>query len=216
MTWMDISVPITEELPVWPGNPPLRVDRLLDVCCGDEASVSQWTLGAHTGTHVDAPAHFIAGAPSLAEIPLQEWCGPCRVVALPGCAAITLHQVEALPWQGVTKVLFKTDNSLWVNHQPWYKQPFNPHFVAVSLEAAQYLVAQGIALIGVDYLSVEAYGSVGAPVHRALLQANVRIVEGLNLTAVEPGDYQLYCFPLAMAHAAAGDGALARVALQPQ
>ena len=211
---IDISVPLTEALPVWPGDPPMQIDRLLDVCCGDDATVSRWDIGAHTGTHVDTPAHFIQGGKTLAEIPLEEWCGPCHVVDIPNQPLITLAHLHPLPWEDVTKVVFKTNNSALVEGKFWYERPFNPNFTALSVDAAQFLIQQGITLIGIDYLSVEAYGSEGAPVHHTLLHHDVRIVEGLNLSHVDAGDYQLWCFPLKMAHTQSGDGALARVALQ--
>jgi arylformamidase len=192
----------------------MQVERVLDVCCGDDATVSRWTIGAHTGTHVDAPSHFIKGGKTLAEITLHEWCGPCRVVEIPDRALITIADVMHLAWDDVTKVLFKTDNSLLIDNKPWYERPFNPQFKALSVDAAQFLVQQGITLIGIDYLSVEAYDSQGAPVHHTLLGHDVRIVEGLNLSHVTTGNYQLWCFPIHIDHTNGGDGALARVALQ--
>ncbi len=218
--WVDISVPITSSLPVWPGDPPVGCTAAMHLNNGDDATVSRLAMGAHTGTHVDSPAHFIKGGQQLEAMPLTGWLGPCVVVDIPAAEALITVEVlenhapltDALA-AGITRVLFKTSNSA----QPWYCQPFNTRFVAICPKAAQWLVANGVTLVGADYLSVEAYGDAaqGAPTHHALLGAGVRIVEGLYLGKLSPGMYDLCCLPLRLAFDETGDGAPARVIIRP-
>jgi arylformamidase len=218
--WIDISVPITEKLPVWPGDPPVGCTAAMHLNKGDDATVSMLAMGAHTGTHVDSPAHFIPSGQTLEAMPFHGWLGPCVVVAIaPTVDKITedvLSQHAALTTalaKGVTKVVFKTHNS----SAQWYQQPFNTTFVAITPKAAQWLVAKGITLVGADYLSVEAYGDAGkgAPTHHALLGNGVRIIEGLYLGNVAAGLYELCCLPMRLAFDETGDGAPARVVIRP-
>lgn len=206
---IDISAPITSAMPVWPGDPDLVCEIPLHVDRGDPATVSHWQMSAHCGTHVDAPAHFIAGGKQLHELALVGWQGPCQVIEITHPAEITVAEVSEKLVSGTTKVLFKTANS----NQPWYELPFNKAFVHIPLETAQWLVAQGITLVGIDYLSVESFYAEGAPTHQCLLGANVHIVEGLVLSHVQPGRYNLACYPMHLANPDAGDGAPARVTL---
>lgn len=208
MTLIDISAPLSPSLPVWPGDPPVSVTRALDVACGDAATVSRLALGSHTGTHVDAPCHFLPNGAPLDALPLATFVGPARVVAITHPDAITPDELATLDWQGVTRVLFKTRNSA----RPWFCEPFDETFVHVTPEAADFLIARGIRLIGVDYLSVEGFHAVGAPCHRRLLGAGVVLLEGVYLASVAPGDYELICLPLPLVGA---DGAPARALLRP-
>ena len=146
----DVTVPISNNLVTWPGDPPVEVTVKLDVANGDPATVRHLSLGSHTGTHVDVPCHFIAGAATLDDVPLSHWLGPCRVVSLEQTDAIDVPALKALDWTGVERVLFKTRNS----HSPWWQQPFAPGFVHLLPEAAQFLVDQGVRLVGIDYLSL--------------------------------------------------------------
>jgi len=204
---IDISVPISNQIVTWPGDSAVVIHKTADVCCGDEATVSRLDLGSHTGTHVDAVSHFKSGGATLDEMDLSVYIGPASVVDVGVADVIDLATLEKYDWTNVTRVLFKTKNS----QTQWWKEPFNERFVHLTIDGAQFLTAQGVQLIGVDYLSVEGYGSPGAPVHHHLLAHNVHIVEGLYLADVTPGPYELICLPLKIYQ---GDGAPARVVLR--
>lgn len=202
----DISVPIRQGMPVWPGDPKVRVRKALALARGDPANVSALSLGAHTGTHVDAPSHFLADGVSVDRIPLELCVGPARVVEVPAPVAIGPADLAPLPVRGCARLLLKTRNSAL-----WQREGFQEDFVYVTEEGAFFLVGAGVRLLGVDYLSVEGYGVEGAPAHLALLRAGAFLLEGLDLSAVPPGDYELLCLPLRLVGA---DGAPARALLR--
>ena len=212
MAIYDISVPIHEGLVTWPGDPGIQLERTLDVEQGDPATVRMLHMGSHTGTHVDAFSHFKPGGKSLDEMDLSIYIGKARVFAIENSDRITPQILEALDWQGVERVLFKTDNSM----RRWADEPFHEHFCHLTPEAARFLVDRGVKLVGIDYLSVEAFHSEAlygapAPVHHVLMDAGIYIVEGLQLSAITPGWYELICLPLPIE---GGDGAPARVVLK--
>ena len=204
----DVTLPVRPGMVVWPGDAGVQLLPATRMADGDEHNVSRLALGVHTGTHVDAPYHFVADGATVEQLPLDVLVGPAVVVHLPNVAAITAADLEALRLPPETRrVLFKTRNStLWARGEA----VFQTDFVALTLDAAQWVVKQDIQLVGVDYLSVEAYDSQGHPVHRTLLNAGVVLVEGLALNAVESGIYELYCLPLKLVGV---DGAPARVIL---
>jgi arylformamidase len=185
----------------------VSLERASSIAAGDPANVSRLTAGVHTGTHVDAPVHFVEGATGIDSIPVETLVGPCLVVAAdpPG----TELRPQDLPDTEHTRVLFKTRNS-----KRWSPDPnldFDKGFVAVGPALAERLVAEGKVLVGVDYLSVETFDAPYAhPVHVTLLTARLVVVEGLDLHAVEPGEYELYCLPLKLV---GSDGAPARTIL---
>jgi len=172
---------------------------------GDTADVSHLSLGVHTGTHVDAPRHFIPGGSGVESLSLEAMLGPARVVQVEHEATIEVSELERLGLEGVQRVRFRTRNG-----DAWHESEFREDFVSLAPEAASWLVAHGMTLVGVDYLSVEAFNAPAPLTHQALLNGGVVIVEGLDLRAVEPGDYFLSCLPLKLMHA---DGAPARVVL---
>ncbi len=202
----DVSLPISERLPTWPGDPAVSLRRASAISRGDPANVSRLEAGVHTGTHVDAPVHFVEGARGIDALSLDTLVGPCLVIAAdpPG---IDLRPSD-LPATEHVRVLFKTRNSA---HWGAADRPFETEFVAVGLDLARELVRQGKKLVGVDYLSVESFHApFEHPVHHALLEAGIVVVEGLNLAGVEPGEYDLYCLPLKLV---GSDGAPARTIL---
>ena len=208
----DISVPISPgETPVFPGDPGIEVSSFLAISRGDAANVTALNFGAHTGTHVDAPAHFIEGAPGLPSLPLEAFTGEARVVGIEAEAvAVEERHVTDDAIKGATRVLFKTRNSsFWADPRGRFREDF----AYITPGAARALVARGVRLVGFDYLSVEKFGSEGFETHMALLSNGVVIVEGLDLRAVEPGVYELVCLPLKIA-AGSGDGAPARAILR--
>jgi arylformamidase len=207
----DISVPISNELPTWPGDPSVQLTVWRSLSSGDEANVSMLNFGAHTGTHVDAPAHFIEGAAPIESLPLDVLIGEAQVVEVPDDQHVINEEfVLAHCAPGTTRVLFKTRNSaFWSESEP----EFHTDFTYLSLNAAQRLVEQGIKLVGIDYLSIEKYDSPKHETHLALLSFGVVILEGLNLTDVPAGQYELICLPLRL-RTSKGDGAPARVVLR--
>ena len=208
----DISVALTPgETPTYPGDPGIEVGSWSAIARGDHANVSVLNFGAHTGTHIDAPSHFIEGAPGIVSLPLDALVGEARVVEIPYDAeAVDESHVRPESLRGATRVLLKTRNSgFWEDPRGQFRRDFT----YIEPAAARALVAAGVRLVGFDYLSVEKFGSEGFETHLALLSAGVVIVEGLDLRAVGPGLYDLCCLPLKIA-AGSGDGAPARAVLR--
>lgn len=208
MRIFDISLTISPELPVWPGDPPIELKQVDSMDRGAHANVSHLSAGVHIGTHVDAPHHFLNDGRTVEQLPLDVLTGPCYVVQLPdGVEAITAEALDGISLPGdVNRILFGTSNSrFWSRGET----DFQENFVAVTENGAEWLVERGIRLVGVDYLSVAPYGD-SVPTHKALLQAGVVVVEGLDLSVVPRGFYDLYCLPLKLL---GSDGAPARAVL---
>lgn len=203
----DISLPVSESLVVWPGDPPIHLSQPSHLERGDRCTVSRLDLGVHSGTHVDAPVHFISGAPGIDALGLDILVGPAVVVHALEHDALTVEVLEGLAIPaGTRRVLFRTRNSdLWARGE----RQFDQDFVAITEDGARWLVARGLRLVGVDYLSIGPFGNT-VPTHQTLLGAGIIPVEGLDLSQVAPGVYQLVCLPLKIMD---GDGAPARVIL---
>lgn len=204
----DISLTLSPNLPVWPGDPAFQIEKVAEIGKDSDADISALWMSAHTGTHIDAPAHFIAGAATVESLDLNVLVGNALVVSIPD----DIHRIDAetiegnLPAAPPPRVLFKTRNShLWEQQVASFKQDF----VAIDESGARALLERGVRLVGVDYLSVAPFRE-GKPTHQILLGAGVVILEGLDLSAVAPGEYDLYCLPLKIAKA---EGAPARVIL---
>ncbi len=191
---IDISVVIRPELPVWPGDPTVSLEPKSRTANGDGANVSLLSCSTHTGTHVDAEWHFIDDGRTLEALTPDRLIGPCVVADL---TAATDHITPAdLEQAGIPentkRVILKTSNSdIWVNSPT----EFDESYIGISPDGAEWLVSQGIDLVGIDYHSVEPY-KAGGTTHRIMLGAGQIILETVNLTGVEPGDYTLYCLPL--------------------
>ncbi len=203
----DVTLTLTTDLPTYSGEPGLKIDAVKRIAAGDTANVSRMNLGLHTGTHVDAPVHFIEGASGTDELPLDALCGPARLVRINDPQAVRVAELEGADLGGVERVLFQTRNAELIDDPA-----FRRDYVYLAPEAAEWLVERGVRLVGIDYLSIEAFGAEPL-VHRTLLGANVVIVEGLDLRQPPPGDYELWCLPLKIA---GSDGAPARVVLAPR
>lgn len=206
----DVSLTLRPDMPTWPGEAGPKFEPLKRMARGDSSNVSLLTFGDHTGTHVDPPIHFLEGGSTVDALPLDALVGACQVVWYDEDGHISGGWLDGAGIPGETqRVLFKTRNS-----ERWRdpRAPFDRDFTALDETAAHWLVRAGVKLVGVDYLSVEPFGSgrIGHPVHVALLRASVVIVEGLDLHEVEPGGYELVCAPLRIE---AGTGAPARVFL---
>jgi arylformamidase len=206
--YYDISLPIAPNMPAWPGDAPITVEPTSRVGQGGSSNVSRLGMSSHTLTHVDPPGHFIDRGLTVDRLPLDVLIGPAAVVEpQPQKNLITATDLGQLGLRDVERVLIKTRNSyLWAGG-PY---EFQPDYISLSKDAAAWLVSKGIKLVGVDYLSVEAYGVRDHPVHQTLLGNGVVVVEGLNLSQVPEGRYQLICLPLKIQN---GDGAPARVVL---
>lgn len=206
----DISIPIDANLPVWDGDPPISVERVMRMEAGDAYNLTRLEISAHTGTHVDAPLHFVPGGGAVESLALGALTGPARVVEfdLEGDIGAAHLEAAAIP-PGTQRLIFKTRNSRLWEQRP---TPFVTTFSGVAEDGARWLVERGVRLVGIDYLSIEGYASVeaGSPVHRILLGAGVVVLEGLDLRAVPPGAYDLFCLPVKISGA---DGAPARAIL---
>jgi arylformamidase len=202
MEILDVSIPIRTRMPIWPGNAGVAVRHVEAIADGAVANVSAVDLGAHTGTHVDAPNHFLEGEPGVDTVALEPLIGDAVVVDATAvqktvdAAAVAALGVPA----GTERVLLKTRNS-----QLWERDEFSDDFVALDESGARALIDLGVRLVGIDYLSI---GDPGA--HRALLGARTAVVEGLDLRAVAPGPYRLVCLPLKLV---GSDGGPARAVL---
>lgn len=206
--WIDISVPLHTGMAHWPDNPPVLIERMEDIDRGDTANVSKLSLGAHTGTHMDAPVHFFPHGKGIDTMPLTATIGLARVIEIKDSESIKPDELRSHHIQRGERILFKTRNST----RCWQTDDFVKDFVYISHEAAQYLAAQQIQAVGVDYLSVGGFYKDGVETHHALLSAGIWIIEGLNLSSVEPGTYELICLPLRIT---GSDGAPARAILRP-
>lgn len=203
----DVTLTISPDLPVWPGDPQIKIERVSKMEEGDLANVTRMDISVHTGTHVDAPYHFLEKGESIEHISLKTLTGRAYVLDLPDVDLLTAEVLEnaGIPPR-TRRVLIKTRNSEhWANKET----EFNTNYVALTPDGAEFLAQRGARLVGVDYLSVAPFEDL-APTHEILLKAGVVIVEGLNLSKVSQGRYTFYCLPLKIENA---DGAPARAML---
>ena len=203
----DITLTLSPELPCWPGDTAYTLDRVQKIDTGDTANVSSLSMSVHMGTHVDAPDHFLNNGKTVENLALSVLSGRAYVLHLPEVDLITAAALKGAEIPPRTRrILIKTRNSEY-----WTRQvkEFQTDFVALSPDAAQYLVDRGVKLVGIDYLSIAPYHQ-GLVTHQILLKAGMVILEGLDLSAVTPGRYTLYCLPLKLA---GSDGAPARAIL---
>jgi arylformamidase len=202
----DVSVPLRPGMPTYAGEPGPHLEYLKQIARGDSANVTALSLGSHTGTHVDAPHHFLDGRSTVEEMPLDALVGAAQVVELTEQRHITAADLEnaAIPTE-INRLLLKTPNSAF-----WDHDDFHADFVGLTGDAALWLVERHFVLVGIDYLSIEQFHSPTHEVHKTLLEANVIIVEGLDLRHVPAGVYTVVCAPLKVVGA---DGAPARVFL---
>ncbi len=206
--WIDISLTIYSGMPYWPDNPPVNVEPSQCLAHGDVCNVSKMTIGTHTGTHVDGINHFIKGGMGIDQMPLDATIGKARVIEIKDSQSIKVAEIEPFNIQAGERILFKTQNSI----RALKSEQFIENFVHISTEAAKYLAAKKVRTVGVDYLSVGGYQGNVVEVHQALLGSGIWAIEGLNLSQVEPREYELICLPIKLKD---GDGGLARAILRP-
>jgi arylformamidase len=207
----DITLPISPDMAVWPGDPSVKIQQLSSIENGEEANVSQIRMSVHTGTHIDAPKHFLQEAGSIDKLPLEKLMGEALVLRIDDKVdvidektLINLPNVDDLV--NCKKVLFKTRNSQYWDEN---KTRFNENYVGLNTSAAAFLAELNLDLIGVDYLSIAAYADSEAP-HKILLGKGIILLEGINLQSVPPGIYHLICLPLPIVDS---DGSPARAIL---
>ena len=200
-------MPVRNGMVHWPGDPPFHIERATDLDKGDAATVSHMDLGVHTGTHMDAPLHFIRHARSIDTMPLDATIGPARVISIRDKKSITREELSEHAIFAGERLLFRTINS----EHAWDSDRFEENFVFISQDGARYLAERGVRTVGVDYLSVGGFKIDGPQTHEALLAAGIWIIEGLNLKGVEAGEYELVCLPLKLMGA---EGSPARAILR--
>lgn len=204
--FIDVSMSIENGMITWPSDGPVKITRVRSMEDGQRVNLSRIDMSVHTGTHVDAPVHFLRGGEGIDKAPLDLLTGPAEVIHMAGVRQIGRRHLESAGiGKGTRRLLIKTDNSLLLE-----KDGFDKGYSYITPDGAKYLIERGIGLIGVDYLSVAEYGK-GDEVHRALLGAGTVIIEGLDLRGVEPGTYLMTALPLRIRNC---DGAPARVILE--
>lgn len=207
----DVSVALSADTPTYPGDPSIQISQFLSLENGDPANVSLIHFGAHSGTHVDAPAHFLAGGARVNSLPLETLIGRVQVVEVPPAVdSINAEFITDNCNTGETRFLFRTRNSSFWNHD---HAGFRSDYTSLDADAARALVRIGAKLVGIDYLSIEKFGAQTFETHHVLLAAGVVIVEGLDLRKISAGVYELICLPLRIS-GGSGDGAPARVVLR--
>jgi len=209
--WIDVTAPIDPRTtPVYPGNAPIKLDFMQSMDAGAQVTLSAFSLGAHTGTHVDAPMHFVKGGASLDQIPLERFIGPVRVIdCSPEARVIDAAELNKHEWRGARRIFFRTRNS----RNGWMTDPaFHQDFTYLAPDAAQLLADAGVELVGIDYLSIERFGASEPKTHLILLGKNIPVIEGLSLRDIQAGDYDLVLLPIrVMGHEAAPVRAVLRL-----
>jgi len=206
MKYYDISLNLSADTARWITSIPFELHERRRIVRGDASNSSAVTMSLHSGTHLDAPFHFVADGPTIDKLPLDHFLGPALVCEVGADRYIEAEHVAQIDLGGITRVLFKTRNSELLK-----RGVYDPDFVAFSVPAAEALVAKGVKLVGLDFLSVAHAGEEQVPVHRAFLDRGVALLEGVDLSAINPGRYELICFPLRIRGA---DGAPCRAVLR--
>jgi arylformamidase len=196
--WIDVTATLDPATtPVYEGDAPMRFEFLKDMRKGDAFTLSAYSMGAHSGTHIDAPMHFVRDGASIDRVPLEPLIGPARVIDIPdNVQAIDAAVLDRHRWRGAQRVLFRTRSSV----RGWMHSPtFHRDFAYIAPDAAQLLADAGVQLVGIDYISAEQFGAPAPRTHRILLGKGIPIVEGLMLEGVRAGDYDLIVLPMKVA-----------------
>ena len=196
--WIDVTATLdAATTPVYEGDSPIKFEFLKDMRKGDAFTLSVLSMGAHSGTHIDAPMHFIRDGISVDRVSLEALIGPARVIEIPdGVQVIDAAELNRHNWKGAERVFFRTRSSL----RGWMKSStFHRDFTYIAPDAAQLLADAGVQLVGIDYLSTEQFGAPAPRTHRILLGKGIPIVEGLALERIGAGDYDVIVLPLKLA-----------------
>ncbi|GAB6051283.1 cyclase family protein [Magnetospira thiophila] len=209
--YIDITLPIRAAMPVWPGDPAPQITLSNSIVGGHSCNVSHFAAGVHLGTHLDAPRHFIDDAPAVEALDLHTLIGPVWVADVGEADRVDVAELEAMALPAdCTRLLIRSRNSaLW----SLPGTDFHPDYVALTPDAARWLVARGMRLVGIDYLSIERYKEPGHVTHHVLLGDGVIVIEGLDLRHVTPGAYKLICLPLKLV---GSDGSFVRAVLEAE
>jgi arylformamidase len=208
--WVDVSATLDPATtPVYEGNAPLSFEFMLDMRKGDGATLSKYSLGAHSGTHIDAPQHFIRDGAPVDKVPLDPLIGPARVIDIPDSVqSIDATELNRHAWKGAERLIFRTRSSV----RGWMSSPtFHHDFAYVAPDAAQVIADAGVKLVGIDYISIEQFAGPAPLTHRILLGKGIPIIEGFALETIAPGDYDLIVLPIKVA---GHEGAPARAVMR--
>jgi arylformamidase len=200
-TWKDISLPVTEKILTWPTDPVFHFHYFASFEMGKPCLASEISLSVHTGTHIDAPAHFIKEGDTMSKWEPEITIGKCRVIQIEDPKEITAEEVSKHNIQIGERILFRTKNS----DSHWWENKFNPAFVSISPKAAALLAKLKPLCIGIDYLSVGS-PETGVETHLHLLGAKIWLIESLDLTKISPGNYELIFMPVNLYNAEAAPG----------
>ena len=210
--WIDATATLDPSTtPVYQGDAPMKFDFLHDMRKGDAFTLSAYSLGAHSGTHIDAPMHFVKNGAAIDRVPLAPLIGRARIIDIPdGVQAIDAAELNKHNWRGVPRILFRTRSALrgWMSSSTFHKD-----FAYIAPDAAKLLANAGVQLVGIDYISAEQFGAAAPLTHRTLLGRNIPIVEGLALDHIKAGDYDLIVLPIKVG---GHEGAPARAILRPR
>ena len=208
--WLDATATLDPATtPVYAGDAPMKFDFLKDMRKGDALTLSAYSLGAHSGTHIDAPMHFVRDGAPIDRVPLEPLIGPARVIDIPdNVQSINAAELARHNWKGAERVIFRTRSSLrgWM-----HSSTFHRDFAYIAPDAAQLLASAGVKLVGIDYISAEQFGAPAPLTHRALLGKGIPIVEGLFLENIPAGEYDVIILPIKIGgHEAAPARAIVR------
>jgi|SRR5689334_5459665 arylformamidase len=210
--WIDATATLDPKTtPIYQGDAPMKFDFLHDMRKGDAFTLSAYSLGAHSGTHIDAPMHFVRNGAAIDRVPLGPLIGRARIIDIPdGVQAINVTELNKHSWRGVPRILFRTRSALrgWMSSSTFHKD-----FAYIAPDAAKLLADGGVQLVGIDYISAEQFGAAAPLTHRTLLGRNIPIVEGLALDHIKAGDYDLIVLPIKVG---GHEGAPARAILRPR
>jgi arylformamidase len=206
--WIDVSVTLRSGMVHWPGDPEVKIERMLKMESGDDCNVSTISMSSHTGTHIDSPFHFVESGAAIHDLPLSAVIGKARVIEIVDTKSIKPEELRLHRIRKGERILFKTLNS----ERCWKSDEFVEDFVYISTDSLKYLVDRKVRTIGVDYLSVGGYNKNINRVHQVLLKSGIWIIEGLDLSRVKQGNYELICLPMKIEK---GDGAPARAVMRP-
>ncbi len=205
--WIDVTLPVEAGMTHWPGDPEVVLERVVDMRNGDICNVTRMNMCVHTGTHMDAPVHFLADGAGMETVPVDVLVGRSRMIRISDPVSIRKAELEAHDIQPGERILLQTQNITIPRGAP-----FKMDFVYIAADAAQYLADRKVGLVGVDYMSVGGFYNDMVETHKLLLSAGVWIVENVDMRDLEPGNYEILCMPMKIVGA---DGAPARVLLRP-
>ncbi|MGE5429845.1 MAG: cyclase family protein [Syntrophomonadaceae bacterium] len=204
--WLEVSAPVRSGMQHWPGEPDVLIYKIASISEGKDANVSGLSMSAHTGTHMDAPYHFINDGKDISQVPFDVLIGPALVIDVKNPKCVDLQDIRDSDIRQGARVLFKTANS----DKEWFNMDFSTGYTGLSARAAEYLAEREVQLVGIDFLSIGTYKE-DEDVHRTLLGKGIWIIEGLYLKDIPEGSYEMICLPLRLI---GSDGAPARAVLR--